>query len=144
MHADFDQVTGLLGYPVTVQTVATEAHGRGSAAEVALQYPAAVARCTSSSLMPQPHAMRGGWRAKRQPGDDAAARDGLDRRADRHQARRRAASDTIHFARRSRRIAGGPERAGCGGRRRCVLNTLPMATSLSMALSMKRSRNMRR
>jgi len=54
MHADFDQVTGLLGYPVTVQTVATEAHGRGSAAEVALQYPAAVARCTSSSLMHSP------------------------------------------------------------------------------------------
>jgi predicted dehydrogenase len=64
MHADFDLVTGLLGYPGTVQTAATEgAHGRGSAAEVALQYPTAFARCTSSSLMPRPYGMRGGWRA---------------------------------------------------------------------------------
>lgn len=64
MHADFDLVIGLLGYPNTVQLVGTDGpNGRGSAAEVLLAYPAAFVRCTSSSLMPQPYGMRGGWRA---------------------------------------------------------------------------------
>jgi hypothetical protein len=35
--------------------------GRGSAAVVNLGYPHAVARCASSSLMPQPYGMRGGY-----------------------------------------------------------------------------------
>lgn len=62
MHADFDLVTGLLGYPDTVQIVGVEgANSRGSAAVVVLAYPDAFARCTSSSLMPQPYGMRGGW-----------------------------------------------------------------------------------
>jgi hypothetical protein len=35
MHADFDRVTGLLGYPDAVQIVGAEgANGRGAAAEV--------------------------------------------------------------------------------------------------------------
>jgi predicted dehydrogenase len=64
MHADFDLVVGLLGHPDTVQIVGAEgANGRGSAAEVVLSYPDAFARCTSSSLMPQPYGMRGSWRA---------------------------------------------------------------------------------
>jgi predicted dehydrogenase len=64
MHADFDLVTSLLGQPSTVQVTATGAQGgRGSAAEVLLGYPRAFARCTSSSLMPQPYGVRGGWRA---------------------------------------------------------------------------------
>ena len=64
MHADFDLVTGLLGQPATVQVTGTgEAGGRGSAAEVILGYPNAIARCASSSLMPQPYGIRGGWRA---------------------------------------------------------------------------------
>jgi hypothetical protein len=64
MHADFDLVTRLLGHPDTVQVVGAEgANGRGSAAEVVLGYPDAFARCTSSSLMPQPYEVRGGWRA---------------------------------------------------------------------------------
>jgi predicted dehydrogenase len=64
MHADFDLVTGLLGRPGTIH-VATAAGpgGGGSAAEVVLGYPHAVARCASSSLMPRPYGMRGGWRA---------------------------------------------------------------------------------
>jgi predicted dehydrogenase len=37
--------------------------GRGSAAAVILSYPHAIARCTSSSLMPAPYGMRGGWHA---------------------------------------------------------------------------------
>jgi len=64
MHADFDLVTGLLGAPGTVQVTGTSGTGGcGSAAEVILSYPHAIARCTSSSLMPQPYGMRGGWRA---------------------------------------------------------------------------------
>jgi predicted dehydrogenase len=64
MHADFDLVTRLLGPPATVQIVGVEgANGRGSAAEAVLSYPDAFARCTSSSLMPRPYQMRGGWRA---------------------------------------------------------------------------------
>jgi predicted dehydrogenase len=64
MHADFDLVTSLLGQPSTVQVTGMGAPGgRGSAAEVLLGYPHAFARCTSSSLMPQPYGVRGGWRA---------------------------------------------------------------------------------
>ncbi len=64
MHADFDLVTGLLGRPGTVHVAGTGGPGgRGSAAEVVLGYPHAIARCTSSSLMPQPYGMRGGYRA---------------------------------------------------------------------------------
>ena len=64
MHADFDLVTSLLGPPTTIQVTGTGAPGgRGSAAEVVLSYPDAIARCTSSSLMPQPYGVRGGWRA---------------------------------------------------------------------------------
>jgi predicted dehydrogenase len=64
MHSDFDLVTGLLGRPGSVQVAGTGGPGgRGSAAEVVLDYPDAIVRCTSSSLMPQPYGIRGGWRA---------------------------------------------------------------------------------
>jgi predicted dehydrogenase len=64
MHADFDLVTSLLGQPGTVHVArAAGPGGRGSAAEALLGYPQAFARCTSSSLMPQPYEVRGGWRA---------------------------------------------------------------------------------
>src|SRR5215470_9188692 len=64
MHADFDLVTRLPGQPSTVQVTGTGSPDtHGSAAEVLLGYPHAIARCASSSLMPQPYGMRGGWRA---------------------------------------------------------------------------------
>jgi predicted dehydrogenase len=64
MHADFDLVTGLLGRPETVQVAGTQGTaGLGSAAVVVLGYRDAIARCTSSSLMPQPYGVRGGYRA---------------------------------------------------------------------------------
>jgi UDP-N-acetylglucosamine 3-dehydrogenase len=64
MHADFDLVTGLLGRPDTVHVAGSDGPGgRGSIAEVVLGYPHAVARCTSSSLMPNAYGMRGGYRA---------------------------------------------------------------------------------
>ncbi|MFD3807946.1 Gfo/Idh/MocA family protein [Streptomyces sp. NPDC058619] len=64
MHADFDLVTSLLGTPDTMNVTGTEGPGgRGSAADVILGFPHATARCSASSLMPQPYAMRGGYRA---------------------------------------------------------------------------------
>jgi predicted dehydrogenase len=64
MHADFDLVTGLLGRPETVHVAGTEGPGgRGSAAMVTLGYHDSVARLTSSSLMPRPYEVRGGYRA---------------------------------------------------------------------------------
>ncbi|MFD3517404.1 Gfo/Idh/MocA family protein [Streptomyces sp. NPDC058657] len=64
MHADFDLVTSLLGAPQAVQVTSVEKPGgKGSAAEVVLDYPGAMARCSSSSLMPAPYQMGGGFRA---------------------------------------------------------------------------------
>src|SRR5438132_285678 len=64
LHADFDLVTSLLGQPGTIQVSGTGGPGgRGSAADVVLDYPHATARCSSSSLMPQSYGIRGGWRA---------------------------------------------------------------------------------
>ena len=64
MHADLDLVTGLLGRPAAVTAVGVAgAAGHGSAATVLLGYPDALARISSSALMPQPYGMRGGWRA---------------------------------------------------------------------------------
>ena len=64
MHADFDLVTSVLGQPRIMHAAGTGGRGgRGSAAEVILGFPQAIARCASSSLMPQPYGMRGGWRA---------------------------------------------------------------------------------
>lgn len=64
MHADFDLAISLLGRPDTVHVAgAGGPGGRGSAAEVILSYPHAIARCSSSSLMPLAYGMRGGWRA---------------------------------------------------------------------------------
>jgi predicted dehydrogenase len=64
MHSDFDLITSLLGQPDTVHVASVAGPGgRGSAAEVLLAYHNAYARCTSSSLMPEPYGIRGGWRA---------------------------------------------------------------------------------
>jgi predicted dehydrogenase len=64
MHADFDLITRLLGRPITVDVLGVDGPaGRGSAAEILLGYPHAIARCTGSALMPQPYGMRAGWRA---------------------------------------------------------------------------------
>jgi len=64
MHASFDLITALLGQPRTIQVAGTEgADGRGSAAEVVLGYPNAIARCTGSALMRHAYGMSGGTRA---------------------------------------------------------------------------------
>jgi UDP-N-acetylglucosamine 3-dehydrogenase len=64
MHASFDLITGLLGQPQTIQVTGIDgAAGRGSATEVVLGYPHAIARCTGSALMPNTYGMSGGTRA---------------------------------------------------------------------------------
>jgi len=64
MHAGFDLVTGLLGRPGAVHMAGAGClGGRGSAADVVLGYPDAIARCANSSLRPRPYGVRGGWRA---------------------------------------------------------------------------------
>src|SRR3954469_14278393 len=47
----------------TTRSVSVAWHPSGSVAEVVLGYPHAIARCTSSSLMPEAYGMRGGYRA---------------------------------------------------------------------------------
>ena len=55
MHAGFNLVTGLLGRPGAGHMAGVGClGGRGSAADVVLGYPDAIARCASSSLMPGP------------------------------------------------------------------------------------------
>jgi predicted dehydrogenase len=64
MHADLDLVTGLLGRPDTVHVAGVNGPAdRGSAAIVLLGYPDALARLSSSALMPEPYQVRGSWRA---------------------------------------------------------------------------------
>jgi len=64
MHADFDLATGLVGRPETVHVVGIDSPaGRGSAVEVVLDHPRGFVRCTSSSMMPRPYEVRGGYRA---------------------------------------------------------------------------------
>lgn len=64
MHSDVDLITGLLGEPDTIHVVGIDGrHGKGSAAEVLLNYPNLFVRCSSSALMPEPYGVRGGYRA---------------------------------------------------------------------------------
>jgi predicted dehydrogenase len=60
MHADFDLITRLLGRPITVDVLGVDGPaGRGSAAEILLGYPHAIARCTASRSTGPPTVMRG-------------------------------------------------------------------------------------
>ena len=65
MHADFDLVTGLLGRP---RHRPRRRHSRAPPAAARPPWSFSATRtpspdCTSSSLMPQPYGMRGGYRA---------------------------------------------------------------------------------
>ncbi|QBS44724.1 Gfo/Idh/MocA family protein [Nocardia sp. CS682] len=63
MHGDLDIVTQLLGVPESVSTSGIAGGQRGSAAHAVLSYPAATARVSASSLMPDAYGSRGGYRA---------------------------------------------------------------------------------
>ncbi|MEU7144611.1 Gfo/Idh/MocA family oxidoreductase [Nocardia sp. NPDC046473] len=63
LHQYLDIVVGILGRPETVTAVDVAEKGRGSAGEVLLTYPGAIARCGSSSIMPTPHGSLESYRA---------------------------------------------------------------------------------
>lgn len=63
-HGSFDTIVTTLGYPQSVTTAGVNGeHGRGSAMQLVLTYPDAVATYAGSSLMPKAYGLRGEWRA---------------------------------------------------------------------------------
>ncbi len=63
MHASLDTVVGALGLPTSTTAIGVEKQSGGSAAQVLLGYPGALARHSASALMPKPYRLRGGSRA---------------------------------------------------------------------------------
>jgi predicted dehydrogenase len=63
MHSSLDTIVTALGRPQSITAVGTGKDGGGSAAEVVLAYPGAIAHCSASSLMPTPYGVRGSWQA---------------------------------------------------------------------------------
>jgi predicted dehydrogenase len=63
MHSSLDTIVAALGRPESISAAGIGKDGGGSAAEVLLVYPGAIAQCSASSLMPPPYGVRGGWRA---------------------------------------------------------------------------------
>jgi predicted dehydrogenase len=63
MHASLDTIVVTLGRPQHATAVGAAGASSGSMVEVLLTYPDAIARCTSSALMPASYGMAGGYRA---------------------------------------------------------------------------------
>ena len=63
MHSSLDTIVAALGRPESITAVGTSKDAGGSAAEVLLVYPGAIAQCSASSLMPTPYGVQGNWRA---------------------------------------------------------------------------------
>jgi predicted dehydrogenase len=63
MHSSLDTIVAALGRPRSITAVGTSKDSGGSAVEVLLGYPAAIAQCSASSLMPTPYGVQGNWRA---------------------------------------------------------------------------------
>jgi hypothetical protein len=63
LRAHLDKIERALGLPASMTAAGTERKTAGSAAEVVLTYPGAIAVCSASSLMPVPYGVRGGYRA---------------------------------------------------------------------------------
>jgi predicted dehydrogenase len=63
MHSNLDTIVAALGRPQSITAVGTSKDTGGSAAEVLLSYPQALAHCSASSLMPTPYGVQGNWRA---------------------------------------------------------------------------------
>lgn len=63
MHSSLDTIVAALGRPQSITALGTSKDSGGSAAEVMLAYPGAIAHCSASSLMPTPYGVRGNWRA---------------------------------------------------------------------------------
>lgn len=63
MHSSLDTIVAALGRPESMTAIGTGRETGGSAAEVLLTYPGAIAQSSASSLMPRPYGLRGGYRA---------------------------------------------------------------------------------
>jgi predicted dehydrogenase len=63
MHSNLDAIVTALGRPQSMSAAGIGRDGRGSAVDVVLTYPHAIASCSGSSLMPRAYGVRGGWRA---------------------------------------------------------------------------------
>ena len=63
LHSSLDAIVTALGRPESVTAMGVAKDTAASAAEVLLDYPAAVVRCSASALLPKPYGMRGGYRA---------------------------------------------------------------------------------
>jgi predicted dehydrogenase len=63
MHSSLDTIVAALGRPQSMTALGTSKDAGGSAAEVLLAYPGALAQCSASSLMPNPYGVQGNWRA---------------------------------------------------------------------------------
>jgi predicted dehydrogenase len=63
MHSNLDTIVAALGRPQAITALGTSNDSGGSAAEVLLVYPGAIAHCGASSLMPRPYGVQGNWRA---------------------------------------------------------------------------------
>jgi predicted dehydrogenase len=63
MHSSLDTIVAALGRPQSITAHGTSNDTGGSAAEVLLAHPGAIAQCSASSLMPTPYGVQGNWRA---------------------------------------------------------------------------------
>jgi predicted dehydrogenase len=61
MHSNLDTIVAALGRPQSITALGTSKDSGGSAAEVVLGYPDALAHCSASSLMPRPYGVQGDW-----------------------------------------------------------------------------------
>jgi predicted dehydrogenase len=63
MHTSLDAIVTALGPPASTTAIGVDGNTGGSAAEVLLAYPDAIARCSASALMPRSYGLRGGYQA---------------------------------------------------------------------------------
>ncbi len=63
LHGGLDTIVTALGRPTATTALGVEKMSGGSAAEVLLDYPGTIVRCSASALMPKPYGVRGGFRA---------------------------------------------------------------------------------
>lgn len=63
LHSSLDTIVTAVGQPKSITTMGVAKDTGGSAAEVLLDYPATIVRCSASALLPKPYGVRGGYRA---------------------------------------------------------------------------------
>jgi predicted dehydrogenase len=63
LHSSLDTIVTALGRPESMTAMGVAKDAGGSAAEVLVDYPTMIVRCSASALLPKPYGMRGGYRA---------------------------------------------------------------------------------